>query len=191
MVGKKQKKFIASVLKMLYYKKLDLDIELLSKKTLSYASLHKDKIKSFWTNINLANFVEYVPEIVTTFATLNITPKRVSLITAVTQDRFDPGIHRDHTSIPVRINVPVLNCEYSQTKFWRTTSEPIVEFIPGTDIPYFYLKESDCELADTLVLDKPTVLRVSEPHSVHVGEKTPRLALTIEFEEDIEYLLND
>jgi hypothetical protein len=26
MVGKKQKKFIASVLKMLYYKKLDLDI---------------------------------------------------------------------------------------------------------------------------------------------------------------------
>jgi hypothetical protein len=176
---------------MIYYKKLDLEFETVAKKTLEYATFHKDKIKSFWTNINFENFSKHVPEIITMFSPLNITPTRISLITAVTPDRSDPGIHRDHTSIPVRINVPILNCEYSQTKFWRTTSESTVEFIPGTDIPYFYLKESECELADTLVLDRPTAIRISEPHSVHVGEKVPRLALTIEFAEDIEYLLND
>lgn len=177
---------------MNYYKKLDLDHTVVAKKTLAYASIHKDKIKSFWTNINFENFCNNVPEIKTMFAPLNITPNRVSLITAVTPDpeKFDIGIHRDHTNIPVRINVPILNCECSQTKFWRTNSEPIIEHIPGTIIPYFYLKESECELADILVLDKPTVIRVSEPHSVHVGEKVPRLALTIEFVENIEYLLD-
>lgn len=176
---------------MIYYKKLDLDFETVAQKTRAYASIHRDKIKTFWTNINFENFVKHVPEIVTMFKPLNITPSRVSLITAVTQDRLDPGIHRDHSSIPVRINVPILNCEYSQTKFWKTTSEPTVDVIPGTDIPYFYLKEVDCQLVDILVLDQPAAIRVSEPHSVHVGEKVPRLALTIEFEEDIEYLLND
>lgn len=178
---------------MIYYKKLDLEFSEVSKKTLAYAKLHKDKINSFWTNINFENFCKNVPEILTMFSPLNITPNRVSLITAVTPDpdKFDIGIHRDHTDIPVRINVPILNCECSQTKFWRTKSEPVIEYIPGTIIPYFYLKESDCELADILVLDKPTVIRISEPHSVHVGEKVPRLALTIEFEENIEYLLNE
>ena len=176
---------------MKYYKKLDLDHTLVAKKTLAYASLHKDKIKSFWTNINITEFVKQIPEIITLFEPLNITPTRISLITAVTKERTDPGIHRDYTDVPIRINVPVLNCEYSQTKFWRTTSEPTVINIPGTNIPYFYLKDSECEIADTLVLDKPTVLRIIEPHSVHVGEKSPRLALTIEFKEDIEYLLND
>lgn len=190
MDGTKQNRFTKNILKMIYYKKLELDHTLVAKKSLAYISANKHKIKTFWTNVNFEEFCIHVPEIKTMFAPLNITPKRVSLITAVTQDRVDPGIHRDHTSVPVRINVPILNCEHSQTKFWRTTAEPIVEFIPNTNIPYFYLKESDCELADTLVLDKPAVLRVSEPHSVHVGEKTPRLALTIEFNENIEYLLD-
>jgi hypothetical protein len=33
-------------------------------------------------------------------------------------------------------------------------------------------------------------MRIGEPHSVHAGEKTPRISLTIEFKEDLEYLLN-
>ena len=176
---------------MKYYKKLDLEFETVAKKTLEYATFHKDKIKSFWTDINFENFSKHVPEIKTMFDSLNITPTRVSLVTSVTSNKNDPGIHIDHTKIPIRINIPILNCECSQTKFWRTTSEPTVEFVPGTNNPYYYLKESECELADILVLDRPTVIRISEPHSVHVGEKVPRLSLTIEFKEDIEYLLND
>ena len=176
---------------MKYYKKLDLDHTTVVKKSLAYASLHKDKIKSFWTSINTTEFVKHIPEIETLFEPLNITPFRIYLITVLGQEQSKKEIHRDYTDIPFRINVPIINCEYSQTKFWKTSSEPVIEFVQGTTVPYYYFNESECELADILVLDKPTVLRVTEPHSVHVGEKTPRLALTIEFKEDIEYLLND
>jgi hypothetical protein len=191
MVGKKQKKFIASVLKMLYYKKLDLDFDLVSKKTLDYVISNRDKITSFWNHLNLENFIKNVPEITRMFAPLNITPAYISLIVA-TQDA---GIHRDTyikvTPTPVaRINIPILNCQGSETRFWSTSAEPELLFLDnGT--PYRYLDEKDCKLETILELDRPTVLRVKEPHSVVVGKKVPRISLTIEFEEDIEYLLNN
>jgi len=174
---------------MIYYKKLDLDHQIVSKKTLSYIQANRSKFKAFWTWLDFDNFVSHVPEVVSMFAPLNITP-RVASIIIVANRLSNPVIHRDHTEVPIRINIPILNCECSQTKFWKTTLDPIIEYVPGTKIPYLSLTDSECELADTLVLDCPTVMRIGEPHSVHPGEKTPRISLTIEFYEDIEHLLN-
>jgi hypothetical protein len=175
---------------MLYYKKLDLDFDVVLKKTLSYASNNRDLIKTFWTHINFKDFIKHVPEITTMFSSLNITPIRVSLIVA----KQNAGIHRDtyikDTPTPVaRINIPILNCQESETRFWSTSVEPKLEFL-SNGTPYRYLDEKDCVLESVLNLDKPTVLRVTEPHSIVVGKKVPRISLTVEFEEDIEYLLN-
>jgi hypothetical protein len=170
---------------MIYYKKLDLDFDVVAKKTLLYATLHKKEINSFWNNFNFEDFVKHVPEITTMFAPLNITPKHVSLIVAIQAT----GIHRDHTDSIARINIPILNCKYSQTKFWKTSVEPIVLTLEN-NVPYLHLNEADCEVTDVLVLDRATVLRVTEPHSVHVGHQVPRISLTIDFKENIEYLLD-
>jgi hypothetical protein len=170
---------------MKYYKKLDLDHTIVTKKTLEYATLHKDKIKSFWTDLNFYDFSVHVPEITTMFSSLNINPNHVSLTTTITSGH----IHRDYTTSMARINIPILNCEYSQTKFWRTFAEPAFSKLEN-NVPYLHLNESDCELADILVLNKATVLRVTEPHSVHVGPRVPRISLTINFKENIEYLLD-
>jgi hypothetical protein len=175
---------------MLYYKKLDLDFNIVAKKTLDYVTSNKNNITSFWNHLNFGNFVKNVPEIITMFSSLNITPIRVSLIVA----KKGAGIHRDTyikgTPTPIaRINIPILNCQDSETRFWSTTAEPKLEFL-SNGTPYRYLDEKDCVLESILNLDKPTVLRVTEPHSIVVGKKVPRISLTVEFEEDIEYLLN-
>jgi hypothetical protein len=189
MAGKKQKRFTTSVLKMLYYKKLDIDATVVSKKTLDYVVSNRDTIKFFWNHLNFEKFIKNVPEITTMFSSLNITPIRVSLIVA----KKGAGIHRDtyikDTPTPVaRINIPILNCQGSETRFWSTSVEPTLLFLDnGT--PYRYLDEKDCVLESILHLDRPTVLRVTEPHSVVVGEKVPRISLTVEFKEDIEHLL--
>jgi hypothetical protein len=177
---------------MKYYKKLDLEFETVAKKTLAYVIANKDKVKSFWTNVNFEEFSTHVPEIKTMFAPLNITPIRVSIVSTLSE----VAIHRDNHiegNIPTpqaRINIPILNCHESETRFWSTTAEPKLVFLDnGT--PYLYLETADCKLEDVLQLDRATVLRVIEPHSVHPGPKSPRVSLTIQFKEDIEYLLND
>jgi hypothetical protein len=85
---------------------------------------------------------------------------------------------------------PAIGIFINPSAFWSTSAEPELLFLDnGT--PYRYLDEKDCKLETILELDRPTVLRVKEPHSVVVGKKVPRISLTIEFEEDIEYLLNN
>lgn len=169
---------------MMYYKKLDLEFSEVAKKTLEYAKINKDKITSFWTNVNYDDFVKHVPEITTMFESMNLHPKRVAFVVAVK----DVGIHRDATTSTARINLPILNCEHSLTKFWKTMVEPTLLQLPN-GVPYMFLDEIDCNLVEQVCLDKPTVLRITEPHSVHVGNKVPRISLTIEFFEDLTYLL--
>jgi len=171
---------------MKYYKKLELDHTLVAEKTLKYISVNKHKIRNFWANINFNEFINHVPELLTVFKEIDLTPRRVVLITT----SINAEIHRDDTSVPLRINIPILNCKGSQTEFWKTSVEPTRIFLPN-GVPYLYIDKKNCELMETFELDTPTVLLVKEPHSVSVGENVPRISLTVEFIEDIEYLLND
>jgi len=172
---------------MKYYKKLNLDHNIVAKKTLEYIKANRDKIKTSWTNFNFNDFVKEVPELLTLFKEINITPYRVALIVHRVSKE---NVHRDDTDVSARINIPILNCEGSQTKFWKTSAQPVQKFLSnGTS--YLHIDEKECELVEILELDVPTAIRVKEPHSVSLGEKIPRLSLTVEFIEDIEYLLND
>jgi hypothetical protein len=171
---------------MKYYKKLELDHTLVAEKTLKYISVNKHKITDFWTNIDFNEFTNHVSELLPFFEKINLTPCRIAITTTLT----DVGIHRDDTTVPLRINIPILNCKGSQTKFWKTSVEPTRLFL-ANGVPYLYIDKKNCELMETVELDTPTVLRIKEPHSISVGENVPRISLTIGFLEDIEYLLND
>jgi hypothetical protein len=172
---------------MNYYKTLDLDFEIPRKKILTFVRDRKDKITSFWTNLNSQKFFEEIPEIFDLFKPLNITPTRAAIITAVQ----NVGIHRDDTNKPIRINVPIYNTKGSKTLFWKSNASIKREFLDN-GVPYLPLSEDDCTLADQLELIKPAVLRITEPHSVVVNPAAiPRIVCTFEFKEDIEFLLED
>ncbi len=173
---------------MRYYRYIeDLEYNTTRLEVIEYIKIHKGKINSFWTNIDFQDFCKFVPSILTVFNPLNLTVKRVAFTAAVK----DIGIHRDKSESVARINLPIINCEHSITKFWKTETEPTLLHLPN-GVPYLFLDEKDCTLVDSICLNKPAVLRIAEPHSIHVQiDKIPRISLTVEFHENIEHLLND
>jgi hypothetical protein len=172
---------------MRYYKYLDLDFVPVAEKLKTYLLDNKDKIEGFWTNLDTPKILLLFPEIQKMFDPMNIKIKRISVVTV---DPSYTGIHRDDTNYNVRINIPILNCEYSVTNFYKTDAEPIKLFTPN-GMPYLQIDNSQCVLVDSLCLNMPAALRVTEPHQVIVNPNySPRIACTIDFVENIDYLLD-
>ena len=172
---------------MRYYRELDIDCTEIREAILE-DYIPKEN-PSFWNDIDNVHM-----DILTNmFKQLNITPKYYSLINA-SASNFN--IHTDACPEPIRINIPLLNCELSTTIFyksWNNNSPQIIFDNPqlGTR-RHEHFNQSDVHIADMMKLKKPTAIRVHEPHAVAVLKKyTPRLALTVGFEEDLEDILNE
>ena len=90
----------------------------------------------------------------------------------------------------VRINFH-LNCNNTVTKYYKNTS--IVGKGKQTNgVTYHGVDTSNLEEVDYFVLDKPVAMRVLEPHQVCVNHNNyPRVSCTIQFKQDIEYLLEN
>jgi hypothetical protein len=172
---------------MKYYKYLDLDFLSVAEKLKTYVLDNKDQIQGFWTRLDTPKILLLFPEVQKMFDPMNIRIKRISVVTV---DLSNTGIHRDDTNCNVRINIPILNCATSFTNFYKTDADPIQKFTPnGT--PYLQIENSKCILVDSFCLDRPAAIRVTEPHQVIVNsDYVPRIALTIEFIENIDYLLD-
>lgn len=172
---------------MRFYKYLDLDFLPVAEKLKSYILDNKDQIQGFWTRLDTPRILLLFPEVQKMFDPMNIKIKRISVVTV---DPSNTGIHRDDTDCNVRINIPILNCNSSVTNFYKTDADPIQKFTPnGT--PYLQIENSKCILVDSFCLDRPAALRVTEPHQVIVNpDYSPRIACTIEFVENIDYLLD-
>lgn len=88
-----------------------------------------------------------------------------------------------------RINIPLINCEFSETRYYSTKSEPkhIAYNQHGSyrTAEAESFQEDECELQDSFTLKVPTIIRVDVPHNVVVnGWRFPRIAATIGFETD-------
>jgi hypothetical protein len=172
---------------MRYYKYLDLDFLSVAEKLKMYILDNKDQIQGFWTPLDTLKILLLFPEVQKMFDHMNIRIKRISVVTV---DPSSNGIHRDDTKCNVRINIPILNCAASVTNFYKTNADPIRKFTPSGS-PYLQIENSKCILVDSFCLDRPAALRVTEPHQVIVNsDYVPRIALTIEFIENIDYLLD-
>jgi hypothetical protein len=174
---------------MKYYQYLDLDYNTACDKLKLYALKNKSKINNFWNVLDTPKILEIIPEVQYMFDPLNINVKHISLIKSANTNT-SIGIHRDYTTCKVRINLPIMNCEGSITNFYKSTSDSKKDFLTN-GIPYYQINLLDCELADSMCLNKPAALRIQEPHQVIANKQfLPRVSCTIEFYEDIEYLLN-
>jgi hypothetical protein len=103
----------------------------------------------------------------------------------------DSTVHMDAYKHECRINLPILNCSNTCTVFyeggiWRN-------FInPDTNAPSFQYVSGDLKFVDQVEIDMPTVVRVLVPHNVIMKTPVkPRITLTLGFDKDPVFLLND
>ena len=97
------------------------------------------------------------------------------------------GIHVDGGIVDYRLNLPLLNSDSIETRFYQIKDanipDPRVVNTYGS-VANFY-KEADLELIDRLVITRPVIFPVKIPHGLFViKQQFPRYVLTIQFESD-------
>jgi len=180
---------------MKYFKYLpDLNWRPVSKKLKWYVLEHDktilafDKPRNMWQNADKKSLLQHVPELLEMVRPLKLTIRYLAFFVTTTVDN---AIHYDDTPIDYRINLPVLNCETTETRFYTTNSSPIHK-TQANGSPYYYYAPENCVHVDSYCLTCPVVLRVDALHQViHDPINIPRISFTIAFNEDISYLLND
>jgi len=90
------------------------------------------------------------------------------------------AIHQDNSASKggtVRLNWPVINCEYSETIFYENfNGVKETKFLDNGTVFHEY-RDENCREIDRVCLDSPTALDVSIPHRV-VCERFPRISLS-------------
>lgn len=189
----------------MYHRYVEVDhLEIIQEKTLKY-------IKSLgWYNINMNclvnwdEFIQICPEIMYAFVRYNIVPKsRLALISYHNiKIHIDGGL--EWLKLPTaRINLPILNCEGSQTGFYHVPEDEWAYVEKNGAQGHYQLKSqlntngeevlpNTIYKVDEVEVIHPTVLAIRQPHSVTINKKNvPRIALSVGFTTDIMYLLDD
>ena len=176
---------------MQYYKYLDIDCSAASPKLAKYVydnsvQIFQDQKNSSWASVNTEDVLDKVPELIEMVRPLNITIKYLAFF--ITDLQINT-LHIDaDTQSNCRINIPVLNCENSETRFFTITEEPVLTK-QKNGIPFLMLNPLACTQVDKFELTRPVVFRNNQPHQVVTyNEIQPRISCTIGFHEDLEFL---
>jgi len=139
---------------------------------------------------------ELVPTLSTYLKELGIYDiwEKTALI-AATPSRSVP-VHRDGTPNFKRLfalNFPIYNCEDSLTSFYEVKDgiEKVEKLIPNNGTPYtkFDIDTDDIIKVDSVIVSKPTWLRVSALHSVSMTSDKNRIVASLRFKpEPLDYL---
>lgn len=179
---------------MKYYKYLDLDYKPVTEKLRIYIAnnmpdlLDPGQYSRSWRFTNTQLLKEQVPELQQLFDPLNITVQWLAFF--VTVHRYG-SIHIDNDRHEARINLPILNCEDSETRFFTTTDKHMSKVPQGGGQSFIRVNPLLTQHVDQFYLDRGAVImRNTEPHQVvSTNPNQPRISCTIAFEENIEHLL--
>ena len=142
----------------------------------------------FWNILPLDELQIAVPELFTGVEMLGESIHQAVLLVL----RGDNStLHIDHTvgvqkGVQARLNLPIMNTEGSTTAFFKMSDRQYslgkVNSYDGTrvwDFRHLY------KPIDSIEIIKPTILRISTPHTVFCKTNTfPRLTLTVTFKKD-------
>lgn len=196
---------------MRYFKYIDIDnYPHIKEKSIKFVEdVFLTQRRSMFQQFNWENYLEYCPEIMEAFTRYDLVPYTGFVYIIYKQE--DSPLHIDYISKihnKCRINLPLVNCEFSKTIYYKTpltdfNAERVVQGDVMTDpnneensklINYLKFNEDDPGLSkvDEVVVDKPTIMRVQEAHRVMIDStKVPRVVLTIHTYKDPVYLLED
>lgn len=83
-------------------------------------------------------------------------------------------------AVQARLNIPLRNIEGSTTRFYKADREKLALITAPNGVKYSNVSMESCVEVERIVLNEPTVLRISEPHAVYgANSVNPRLALTL------------
>jgi hypothetical protein len=184
---------------MKYYKKIEIDYyDDIVADTLSYLKnqkpdIYNRKIDATYYVLDLDEFKKFCPKLDLGFARYDLICNYA--VAFVMHKTSDVKIHIDNyrnKNVNARINIPILNTHNTFTTFYTGgIFTPITN--PLTKITALRLTGIDeLKLVDKVEIDKPTVIRVNEPHNIHkLNSEIPRITLTLGFDKDPVFLLED
>jgi len=175
---------------MKYFKYLDLDWEPVSKKLKQFVLENQEYYNaSGWKNIDVRNIIHLYPDIIRMLKPLNVLPITVNFFIS---HYAISNIHKDATPHDSRrIIIPVMNCEHSFTRFYKTEQDFILT-ANRNGIPYYGDINPDlCTFVEECRLDRPIVIKPKEPHNVVSDELfLPRISCPINVNKDLDYLFD-
>jgi hypothetical protein len=170
---------------MLYYKKINISYyDEIVNHSLNYVKqipeiFYRQQSAASFYELNLADFLEKVPEIKKSFKELDLQCIRAAVY--VMYKATHTSIHKDSSYPLARINLPLLNCSNTYTEFYKNVVT-VPWKNPSTGIISYPVTNDNYELCDRVEITQATVLRVSEAHKVHIeNTEVPRISLTLGF----------
>ena len=172
-----------------YYKYLDLDYAVVAEKIKNFLETRPELVtdeKGSWIAAP-REIIKEVPELLTLFKPLGLDIVMIGFFVM----HYKVGtIHIDKTDIPIRINFPILNCEDTETRYFKTFGLPD-EKMQVNNLGFVEYQPDQCEVVDSFKLTKAVAMRVLEPHQVLVHHGNfPRISCTVAFKQDLSYLLS-
>jgi len=177
---------------MKYFQYLDLDWKPVSEKLKQFVLDNKELVGyelSGWKSIPSTSYFHLMPDIIKMLRPLDVLPIRISF--HISHHSLNP-IHKDASAHECRrILLPVMNCENTITKFYKSHKEPTLKYqmngVPG----YFGdIELSDCELMTEYQLDRAVAIRPKELHAIYSSNDSfPRISCPIEVNKDLTHLL--
>jgi hypothetical protein len=178
---------------MKYYKYIDLDwkpardkiLEVLKEEPTLFSHA---KVHTVGSWVDLTEKFYHIPEIHNMFRPFNLD---ISII-AFYVSYHNSSIHIDSAPDYIsRIIFPILNCDNTETKFFEKLEEPVKLTQPNGEI-FYRLDPLKCKHVDSFFLTQPVAFRVLEPHQVCIYHlNRPRISCIIEFQQDINYLIDE
>ena len=96
--------------------------------------------------------------------------------------------HIDDSEELARVNIPLCNTLETHTIFYENADT--TPLILPTGAKYRIVTNTDYREVDRVCVDSPTILRISEPHTIVMNEeKIPRVTLSVRLSPDIVDLL--
>jgi len=166
-----------------YYKYIDLPgWELVAQQCLNYVE-NKTNIlatNNFWNELNPVQdqtIFDLVGQLVDA-AGFGVE-RVVVLVTDATGTPIHQDAPKDCGGLKARINIPLKNCEDSDTHFYQAINWKPAELNLNNGVKYIYHTEENCQLVDTVSIIRPTIIQVEELHQVVThNPNLPRISLT-------------
>lgn len=155
------------------------------------------RVNDFWNPLRpkkLPEIMNKIPEL----GSLENNFGSIRELTILVLNGDSSTLHTDHDigrnrGVRARLNIPVLNCAGSTTAFFEIPTSLYHLYRENEGKTKTWPQELRNILKPVTQVDllQPTILRISEPHTVFCHScNFPRISLTVSFEKDIVHLLD-
>lgn len=178
---------------MLCYKTIPWDTQAISSQLAQQAAAlgYLDREIAYRVNhLDPKHLLDTCPAFAEFFKLQGFTVRSASFYIAEFGDPSD--IHIDHGVRAARISLPVLNCQYSRTVFYRVDPQKIKYTLLANGTRYSRCPDPDAEEIASVSIVQPTVLNSRIPHDIIVTrENVRRIAITVAVDPDPVFLLKE